>query len=239
MIKIISNGTDWLILTSLLVVTFKYAYCSTFKHDYSDISLSLLYKRIFIISISHTLLWNVVWWLSFLCFCTFLQEHAFESSQKYKEGKFIIELAHMIKDNGWEWRSGPCSCLSLTLECSLSNCVEHRPPCPSRTSPHPLLQLLPYKKHPQNLHTFASLHMHTPTGSPWNGTEQMTSTTTTRKWSNCLKITSQESCRYFKDCVFSFAAPELSGLTPPTLTTPPPPPPPNHAYKWLWWYGDH
>ncbi|KAI5613006.1 protein yippee-like 1 [Silurus asotus] len=29
-------------------------------------------------------------------------EHAFESSQKYKEGKFIIELAHMIKDNGWE-----------------------------------------------------------------------------------------------------------------------------------------
>lgn len=29
------------------------------------------------------------------------QEHAFESSQKYKEGKFIIELAHMIKDNGW------------------------------------------------------------------------------------------------------------------------------------------
>ena len=24
-------------------------------------------------------------------------EHAFESSQKYKEGKFIIELAHMIK----------------------------------------------------------------------------------------------------------------------------------------------
>lgn len=32
-----------------------------------------------------------------------LQEHAFESSQKYKEGKFIIELAHMIKDNGWDW----------------------------------------------------------------------------------------------------------------------------------------
>ncbi|XP_026194807.1 protein yippee-like 2 isoform X1 [Anabas testudineus] len=30
------------------------------------------------------------------------KEHAFESSQKYKEGKFIIELAHMIKDNGWD-----------------------------------------------------------------------------------------------------------------------------------------
>ncbi|CAH1964785.1 unnamed protein product [Acanthoscelides obtectus] len=29
-------------------------------------------------------------------------EHAFESSQKYKEGKFIIELAHMIKENGWD-----------------------------------------------------------------------------------------------------------------------------------------
>uniref|UniRef100_A0A8C4QWW1 Yippee like 1 n=1 Tax=Eptatretus burgeri TaxID=7764 RepID=A0A8C4QWW1_EPTBU len=29
-------------------------------------------------------------------------EHAFESSQKYKEGKYIIEVAHMIKDNGWE-----------------------------------------------------------------------------------------------------------------------------------------
>ncbi|CAG9813376.1 unnamed protein product [Phaedon cochleariae] len=30
------------------------------------------------------------------------REHAFESSQKYKEGKFIIELAHMIKENGWD-----------------------------------------------------------------------------------------------------------------------------------------
>jgi len=29
-------------------------------------------------------------------------QHAFESAQKYKEGKFIIELAHMIKENGWE-----------------------------------------------------------------------------------------------------------------------------------------
>ncbi|XP_052400840.1 protein yippee-like 3 isoform X1 [Carassius gibelio] len=28
-------------------------------------------------------------------------EQAFELSQKYKEGKFIIELSHMIKDNGW------------------------------------------------------------------------------------------------------------------------------------------
>jgi len=29
-------------------------------------------------------------------------EQAFETSQKYKEGKFIVELAHLIKDNGWE-----------------------------------------------------------------------------------------------------------------------------------------
>lgn len=37
-------------------------------------------------------------------FCTsLLQEQAFELSQKYKEGKFIIELSHMIKDNGWDW----------------------------------------------------------------------------------------------------------------------------------------
>ncbi|KAM8778394.1 protein yippee-like 3 isoform 1-T1 [Rhynchonycteris naso] len=29
-------------------------------------------------------------------------EQAFDSSQKYKEGKYIIELNHMIKDNGWD-----------------------------------------------------------------------------------------------------------------------------------------
>ena len=28
-------------------------------------------------------------------------EHAFEPAQKYKEGKTIIELVHMFKDNGW------------------------------------------------------------------------------------------------------------------------------------------
>lgn len=36
------------------------------------------------------------------CIIRHLQEHAFETSQKYKEGKYIIELVHMIKDNGWE-----------------------------------------------------------------------------------------------------------------------------------------
>ena len=29
-------------------------------------------------------------------------EHAYENSQKYKEGKYIIELVHMFKDNGWK-----------------------------------------------------------------------------------------------------------------------------------------
>nr|XP_014354318.1 PREDICTED: protein yippee-like 3 [Latimeria chalumnae] len=29
-------------------------------------------------------------------------EQAYENSQKYKEGKYIIELTHMIKDNGWD-----------------------------------------------------------------------------------------------------------------------------------------
>lgn len=41
--------------------------------------------------------WSIIWLNRF-----FFQEHAFESSQKYKEGKFIIELAHMVKDNQWE-----------------------------------------------------------------------------------------------------------------------------------------
>jgi hypothetical protein len=36
-----------------------------------------------------------------VCF-SLLQEHAFESSQKYKEGKYIIELAHMVKENQWD-----------------------------------------------------------------------------------------------------------------------------------------
>lgn len=43
-------------------------------------------------------------WSNHGCILSLLspQEHAFENSQKYKEGKFIIEMAHMIKDNGWE-----------------------------------------------------------------------------------------------------------------------------------------
>lgn len=42
-----------------------------------------------------------IYFKKFFILCNHFQEHAFESSQKYKEGKFIIELAHMIKDNGW------------------------------------------------------------------------------------------------------------------------------------------
>lgn len=49
-----------------------------------------------------------------------LQEHAFESSQKYKEGKYIIEMAHMIKENGWEsppkkWTPIVFQAISLSL----------------------------------------------------------------------------------------------------------------------------
>lgn len=47
-------------------------------------------------------------------------EHAFESSQKYKEGKFIIELAHMIKDNGWEPET-TASILSTSSDSSSSH----------------------------------------------------------------------------------------------------------------------
>ena len=43
--------------------------------------------------------WNLLLFSS----SVFFQEQAFESSQKYKEGKFIIELVHMVKENGWSW----------------------------------------------------------------------------------------------------------------------------------------
>lgn len=43
-------------------------------------------------------------------------EQAFESSQKYKEGKYIIEVAHMIKDNRWNWWRLPST--TLHYHCS-------------------------------------------------------------------------------------------------------------------------
>lgn len=48
-------------------------------------------------------------------------EHAFESSQKYKEGKFIIELAHMIKDNGWDNPDTTASIMSTSSDSSSSD----------------------------------------------------------------------------------------------------------------------
>lgn len=48
-------------------------------------------------------------------------EHAFETSQKYKEGKFIIELAHMIKDNGWDNPDTTASILSTSSDSSSSD----------------------------------------------------------------------------------------------------------------------
>lgn len=59
---------------------------------------------------------------------SFVQEQAFELSQKYKEGKFIIELSHMIKDNGWDWEAAPLSFPPL----SPSPSVAPPPPPPHR-----------------------------------------------------------------------------------------------------------
>jgi hypothetical protein len=37
-----------------------------------------------------------------VCACPFhLQEHAFEPTQKYKEGKFIVEKARVLKEGDW------------------------------------------------------------------------------------------------------------------------------------------
>ena len=46
-------------------------------------------------------------------------EHAFESSQKYKEGKFIIELAHMIKV--WHFTSQECFSVKIWLSAAIFN----------------------------------------------------------------------------------------------------------------------
>ncbi|KAF6768678.1 Yippee putative zinc-binding protein [Paragonimus kellicotti] len=49
-------------------------------------------------------------------------ERAFEASQRYKEGKVIIELAHLIKDNGWDadWLGLPRRHLSMSSNPSQS-----------------------------------------------------------------------------------------------------------------------
>ena len=76
-----------------------------------------------------------------------LQEHAFESSQKYKEGKFIIELAHMIKDNNWEWHlpssGSPClspSQLSGPLDTTIKMPRKSIDISSDRLAPHPVLR---------------------------------------------------------------------------------------------------
>lgn len=59
----------------------------------------------------------------------FSQEHAFESSQKYKEGKYIIELAHMIKENKWDWATRRTTRRNLASIFKISNeniCYETR-----------------------------------------------------------------------------------------------------------------
>lgn len=109
--------------------------------------------------------------------------------------------------------------------------VDHpAPPVPTPTS---LLQ-----ETPSWTSTPSLLHVHTSTCSSWNWTEHIDDEEVEQK---CL-TDHRSPVVPFKDCVFSFAAPELLGLTTAlSLSTPDPPfcPPPNHAYKWLWWYGDH
>lgn len=63
----------------------------------------------------------IVWEFYLSDVLSLLQEHAFESSQKYKEGKYIIELAHMIKDNGWDWHRSTAGIKSPSSSSSSSS----------------------------------------------------------------------------------------------------------------------
>jgi len=47
---------------------------------------------------------NIVFFWFHFSFTKFLilKEEAYEDGQKYKEGKFIIELAHMRQDSNWQ-----------------------------------------------------------------------------------------------------------------------------------------
>lgn len=112
-------------------------------------------------------------------------EHAFESSQKYKEGKFIIELAHMIKDNGWEWRSSLrlfcCFLLFfLTWECSLLNCGRRVIVHPSPHLPPPAPVTFLTKKHHLHLPRLLHVHTHPPA-------HRESEQTATNVWSDLLK----------------------------------------------------
>ncbi|KAF8567460.1 hypothetical protein P879_03706 [Paragonimus westermani] len=62
-------------------------------------------------------------------------ERAFEASQRYKEGKVIIELAHLIKDNGWDadWLGLPRRHLSISSNPSQSPTSQYSV-CPPQLS---------------------------------------------------------------------------------------------------------
>lgn len=125
-------------------------------------------------------------------------------------------------------------CLFLTLEWSLLNCVERRPPCPSCTIPH-----IPPPRNPfmNLLHPASFTCTHPPAHRE---TEQ--NILTMRKCSrNVSQITGVQSFLLKIVCSPSqlrsfWVWPQPFHSQPPTL---PSAPPPNHAYKWLWWYGDH
>ena len=171
--------------------------------------------------------------------CIFLQEHAFESSQKYKEGKFIIELAHMIKDNGWEWRSGralvffwPWNALFIELRGASTTLPPSNLPSPP--SPTPPLQKPSTKppRRPSRAHTHRLIVKPNRTNDI-NSDDEELEQLLRNHIPGVLSLLQRLRVLLRGSGAFGFDPAPL------TLTTPPPPPPPNHAYKWLWWYGDH
>lgn len=84
------QAEERVLLTGLHAVADIYCECCKTPLGWKYVSLFIFTREIPMI--------HVFIYVLFYC----LQEHAFESSQKYKEGKYIIELAHMIKENKWD-----------------------------------------------------------------------------------------------------------------------------------------
>lgn len=154
---------------------------------------------------------------SFSLFCVFL--FVFYRSMRLRAVKSTKRESSSSSWLTWSRTTGgsdaPAAlCLFLTLEWSLMNCVERRP---STTLPLP--DRPPPQKTPPRTSTPRLLHVHTSTCSSWKWTErkddeEAESKRHTRHRSPVVTL---------KMCVFSFAAPELLGLTPAhSLSTPPP-----------------
>lgn len=104
--------------------------------------------------------------------------------------------------------------LFLTLECSLSNCVERQPlttAAPSQPSHTPSLL---------RRNTPRVLYVHTHTHTPAHRENEQ------NEWRRGRGAT--------VDGARHRSPPQLQSF----WVWPPPPTPPYHAYTWLWWYGD-